>query len=184
MAVAQPDNQQIFEKIVELIFSNWTALQLAVDHSLAGLKTQEFYQNLYEEVINIFKVYKDQVEVSDLNENFLDFFSEIFNMDVEDDSPRQVGMLLVDAYKQTFIEGTGMQLYNNLLAKGKSNANKLSQVQGDDDDSDDDNDFDNDAMDTDEATTSQPQPTHHREPRSKRVVDEDGWETVTSRRRR
>ncbi|ORX79080.1 hypothetical protein BCR32DRAFT_328285 [Anaeromyces robustus] len=184
MAVANVNNQEIFEKIVELIFSNWTALQLAVDHSLAGLKTQEFYQNLYEEVLNIFSVYKDQVEVSDLNENFLDFFSEVFNMDVEDDSPRQVGMLLVEAYKKTFIEGTGMEVYNNLLAKGKSNANKLSQVQGDDD-SDDDNDFDNDdSMDTDEATTSQPQPSHQREPRSKKIIDEDGWETVTSRRRR
>ncbi|KAG4106778.1 hypothetical protein H8356DRAFT_922828 [Neocallimastix lanati (nom. inval.)] len=186
MATNQASNQEIFEKIVEVIFSNWTALQLAVDHSLAGLKTQEFYQNLFEEVINIFKVYKDQVEVSDLNENFLDFFSEIFNMDVEDDSPKQVGMLLVDAYKKTFIEGAGMEVLNTLLSKGKSNANKLSQVQGDDDDSsDEDNDVDNnDSMETDEGTTSQQQPAHHREPRSKRVVDEDGWETVTSRRRR
>ncbi|KAG4099588.1 hypothetical protein H8356DRAFT_1666031 [Neocallimastix lanati (nom. inval.)] len=128
MVVAQLSNQKIFEKIVEIIFSNWTALQLAVDHSLAGLKTHEYYQNLYEEVINIFNVYKDQVEVSDLNDNFVDFFSEIFNMDVEDGSPRQVGMLLVDAYKRTFIENTGMQVYNALIAKGKSNSSKLSKV--------------------------------------------------------
>jgi len=182
MAVAQVSNQEIFEKIVEHIFSNWTALQLAVEHSLGGLRTQEFYQNLYEEVLNIFNVYKDKVEVSDLNENFLEFFSEIFNMDVEDDSPRQVGMLLVEAYRKTFIEGTGMEVYNTLVSKGKSNSSKISKVEGDDSD-DDDSDIDNDdSMDTEEATTSQP--TYHREPRSKKVIDEDGWETVTSRRSR
>ncbi|KAI9102734.1 Pre-rRNA-processing protein TSR2-domain-containing protein [Phlyctochytrium arcticum] len=186
-AQQQQPSWELFTETVQLVFQQWTALQLALDHQMAGHGTTERAQELWEHTCEFFEKYTTAVMAHEIAENLKDFFDEIFNAELDDGSPEQIGETLVALYKEIMTEG---KVDRALAIKEQARGHPpIQSRQGNhDDSSDDDGDEGNDenptassesnqagqAMDVDNSNTSRPEP----------VIDEDGFELVQPRKRR
>ncbi|KAL3156417.1 hypothetical protein ABBQ38_000727 [Trebouxia sp. C0009 RCD-2024] len=88
-----------FEEGVNLLFSSWTALCLAIDNAWGGPGSRQKAEQLYQDVLCWFyghtEHYADDLEV-DLEACML----QDFNVELQDDSPRQVSIMLVSLHQE------------------------------------------------------------------------------------
>lgn len=190
-----------FKPIVDLVFNNWTALQLAVEHGM-GAPGGEKTAQLMSVYVARYCV-ENVVEREDLTELLEDLMDEEFETVCHDNSPKEVSSLLV-FFLGLLKEGRHDELRNHIEALPKSqkwlsqpiHESVPPQCHGnpDDDttssDEDDDNDYDNDDDDQDSQSVVESHgeaPTTSNQNNEPEPMDEDvepGWTVVRTRRRK
>ncbi|KAK9838512.1 hypothetical protein WJX81_004218 [Elliptochloris bilobata] len=180
-AAARP----LFEEGLALVLRRWTALSLAVEHGWGGpqstCKAEELFANLLEWFYTCKEHYADDLEVS-LEADM----AEAFNVELEDDSAREVAKELVGMHSE-LLRGDAARLERlRRSAPAASSASWREQVDldgtvlpagsgGSSSSSEGGSDGEGQRMDTD-AGPPTPQP-----PKGP-VVDTDGFELVQRRR--
>ena len=182
---------EILQRAIRAVFGEWTALHLAVENEWGGHDTRDKALALLQRVLDGLSgaapVYRDELEPV-LEAALLDEF----NVEAEDESPRQVAELLCKMHAEALAGGTATAaaVLERAAARGATtwvDAALPRPPRGADDSSDDDDDGDGEdgdgdgaAMDTDgggpsgEGRGRAPPP----------AVDDDGFQMVTRSRAR
>eukprot|EP00891_Asterochloris_glomerata_P000425 jgi/Astpho2/425/Aster-x0926 len=84
-----------FEEGVNLLFSRWTALCLAIDNEWGGRNSREKAEQIYNDVLHWFYNHKEHY-ADDLEVDLQDILLQDFNLEAQDDSCREVATVLVD----------------------------------------------------------------------------------------
>lgn len=156
--------QDKLSNAISIILSQWTALRIAIEHSLAPESSmQELSQLVYEFFMTEKQVYWDE-----LAGNFDEYFLETFNMELEDKSSDSISKHLCLLFSE-LKEGKEDE-YAKIVAAGKKNVAVCEK-----DESSDSEDEMDEAMEVDVEPLAGP---------SEPVIDEDGFELVQRRRRR
>ncbi|KAJ3047210.1 hypothetical protein HK097_000123 [Rhizophlyctis rosea] len=187
MTVAPPNhpNWDTFSAAITLTFIRWTALQICLDNQLAGRETAESLTTLHTHTLKFFRDFGTEVQAYELADNFTSYFDEVFDVDIEDGSPRQVGDALVKLYREVMIDGNTAgveELKVKVEMSGNAGA-RASVRQGGEDDEDDSEDEDENDGEVDspmEVDAGHSAPA----PRPEPVIDEDGFELVQKKGRR
>jgi len=82
-----------FRTIVEQIFNNWTGLQLAVEHSMAGPNSKQVAIQCVDYMTQ-YCLNEPNVQISDIQEALEDIMDEEFDTMCEDNSPSEIASLL------------------------------------------------------------------------------------------
>ncbi|KAJ3287553.1 hypothetical protein HK104_008538 [Borealophlyctis nickersoniae] len=181
-----PSRWAAFSDAVRLVFSRWTALQLALDHQMAGTATETCAKEMYDHTLSFFREHGTEVYPDELCDNYKGYFDEVFNAELEDGSPEQVGKALVSLYAEIMVQGK-MDGYEALKQKAASgrNAALASTVVGDDSSDDEDEEGggeDREAMEIDGGAGTAPASAAPSRPPP--VIDEDGFELVQPKKGR
>lgn len=83
-----------FKKVVEHIFNNWSALQLAVDHSMGGPNSKQIAVSTVDYLVN-YLTSENGFEVEDIEDVLEEIMDQEFNTVCEDDSIREVSSLML-----------------------------------------------------------------------------------------
>lgn len=83
-----------FKKVVEHIFNNWSALQLAVDHSMGGPNSKQIAVSTVDYLVN-YLTSENGIEVEDIEDVLEEIMDQEFNTVCEDDSIREVSSLML-----------------------------------------------------------------------------------------
>jgi Pre-rRNA-processing protein TSR2 len=82
-----------FKRAVELVFTNWTALQLAVEHGMGGHRSHAAAVHFTEYMTDVF-CKKANIEVEEVEDILMDVMDSEFNTVCEDESPVEVSQEL------------------------------------------------------------------------------------------
>lgn len=176
-----------FEEGVAIIFSQWTALVLAVENQWGGSESASKADYLIEDILEWF--YKKKEHYADeLEMELADALLEEFHVEVEDGSPSQVAKQLVELYAACLRnDASVLQQLRQRQATGAAASKKcvvdLDGAQMDDDSSSSDADSDDDEVDEDMGDAAAPAAVPLKVPQAP-VVDADGFELVQKRRGR
>ena len=177
-----------FTRAVHVVFGEWTCLKLAVENEFAGHKTREralaLLKRVLDGLLSTATVHRDELE--DLFEAAL---IDDFNIEAEDESPRQVAELLVTLHGEAKVGQTTTADFLLQRAAEKHQSSwvvvppppKTKTDSSDDDCSDSDDEAGGggrgaSAMDADDADGAAK--------RNEPEVDEDGFQMVPNRRGR
>ena len=167
--------------IIRSVFSRWTALQLAVSHSMGGLQTEE----KYEAFIDAFTQYlmrnaRPNISLSSLEQNIQEYLEEVmdeeFNTELDDGSSIELSKLIV-RYFQMIQEGKLAEVNQELQIQQATASSLQSSVRTKT------NDMESSSSESDDGEDEEmleEQPTQQTKPQSM-DVDEDGWTTVHRR---
>ncbi|KAI9265230.1 Pre-rRNA-processing protein TSR2-domain-containing protein [Phascolomyces articulosus] len=180
MAANHP-NKIAFEEGVNYIFKSWTALNLAVEQDWGGVDSAEKRDWMMQVIVDYFGSNGKKLDIEDIETILEQIMTDEFQILLEDDSAYLVAKHLVEVYHQC-IRGNFTEV-ERLKAKYQSRqpATASRQQNNDNEEEDDssgeegpeeDGDDDMD-MDEDEPRSSRPEPQ----------IDDDGFETVTYKRR-
>ncbi|CAF1200015.1 unnamed protein product [Adineta steineri] len=171
------------DPIIRSIFSRWTALQLAVSHSMGGSESESKYEafiNAFGEYLtrNIRNTPTISLHESDIQEYLDEILDEEFNTVLDDGSSYELAQLFV-RYIQLILQGklNDVQQELQLQQSMASSIQTSSRNENNDDDSStsDDSDDDDDDMIEEEEDEQQQQQQGKTQSMD---VDEDGWTTV------
>lgn len=170
----------LFYSCIQGLLKSWTALQLAVTHSFAGLHSNEKAQWLVGVLETFFNENSD-LEVFEVEEFLAEIMSNEFNLISEDDSTNKVCVALCNLYK----------LWSNgEHDKMKETIKKLPCVNlGDcipNNDEKSNNETETDETINELSIDEQNKSTlnHHSDKNSERnIPDEDGWVHVSHKKR-
>lgn len=123
-------NKLNFIEGVDLIFNDWTALNLAVQMEFAGEDTQEKARWLRKVIVDHFDAEGKKVEPEDLEDILLDVMVREFYINLEDFSEREIARLLFDLFREC-IRGE-VKLLNHLRMKAEARKGRdvISQSEG------------------------------------------------------
>lgn len=179
----------LFKEAASCVFDRWTALQLAIDHQMAGVSTRERSQELLEHLSDFFQQYGTEVMDHEIAENLKDFFDQVFNAELDDGSPEQIGKTMVRLYREVVVEGKTEEV-EAMKEKARQQHGRAAaaSVKANGDDSSDDEDGEDEStnaepMDVDEES----RPALQNEPQNRRpepIIDDDGFELVQSKKGR
>ena len=171
--------------IVQSVFSRWTALQLAVSHSMGGSESEVKYEAFIDAFTQfLVRNVRPALSVSSLEQDIQQYFDEVldeeFNTELDDGSSQELAQLFV-RYIQLIQQGKLADVQQELQAQQATAPAVHMSVRNDNGDdssssgsSTDDDDMREDDDEDDEATS--------REPKSQSMdVDEDGWVKVQRR---
>ncbi|RZB39504.1 pre-rRNA-processing protein TSR2 -like, partial [Asbolus verrucosus] len=82
-----------FKKVVEQIFNNWTALQLAVDHSMAGTDSKKIALEFINYMTQ-YCLYESAVDTDCIHEALDDIMDQEFDTICEDGSTKEIAKIL------------------------------------------------------------------------------------------
>ncbi|KAI9017105.1 hypothetical protein BC832DRAFT_536463 [Gaertneriomyces semiglobifer] len=127
----EAERLDLFTKVVHTVFKRWTALQLAIANANfpSGHRTQE----LAEHTLEFFSQHKTEVYPDEIAENLKDFFDEIFDVELEDGSPEQIGKSLVRMYREVVIDGNLEEARKLVQSAVATSSLAHSKVEKDDD---------------------------------------------------
>lgn len=172
----------ILVPIIRSVFSRWTALQLAVAHSMGGPDSEA----KYEAFIDAFGQYlirnaRPPISASSLEQDIQEYLDEIldeeFSTVLDDGSSQELAQLFVH-YIQLIQQGKLADVQQELLLQQAAAPAVQMSVRNENEDdssssSDDDDDNNNNEMREEQSTN---------ESKSQSMdVDEDGWRTVHRR---
>lgn len=115
-------NKLNFIEGVDLIFNDWTALNLAIQMEFAGEDTLEKARWLRKVIVDHFDAEGKNVEPEDLEDILLDIMAREFYINLEDFSEREISRLLFDLFREC-IRGE-VKLLNLLRMKAESRKGK------------------------------------------------------------
>ncbi|KAK9719670.1 Pre-rRNA-processing protein TSR2 [Popillia japonica] len=98
----------MFRQIVERIFSNWTALRLAVEHSMGGPNSKQVAICTIDYIIQ-YCTSENDLELEDIEDVLDDIMDQEFNTICEDNSIKEVSQLLYN-FLQLLKTGDTVQL--------------------------------------------------------------------------
>ncbi|KAJ3347892.1 FKBP12-associated protein [Kappamyces sp. JEL0680] len=145
-----------FTKGLDIIFKNWTALQLAADDLDKANELRDITLDHFKEL----SAQGDRVEVDSLEYNFYCWFEDEAECSVEDGSLLQVATDLVALHTQLMQGDTAMAL--RLMAAQPTNGTAATRVEGEQD-----SDLEPDAMQVEPVQSTAPS-------KPEPVIDEDG----------
>ncbi|KIY92516.1 hypothetical protein MNEG_15446 [Monoraphidium neglectum] len=187
------DRRPAFEEGVTAVFTQWTALCLAVENEWGGPLSVDKANQIIQDVLDWFYDKKEH-HADDLELELEDALVQDFNTECEDGSPKQVAATLVELHTQ-LLQGSTTLLEQIRSRQASGAAASKRQVvdfdgaeveggssSGEDDDGDEGMDEDNDAPAAVALSAQQQQQTQARE-KPQPVVDADGFEMVQGRRR-
>ena len=168
-------------RAVHHVFGEWTAISMAVENDWGGPSTRDKALSLLQrtlQALNTPVVHRDEVEA------FLeDTLVEDFNIEAEDESPRQVAEVLCKLHAEARAGSTttAALLAERAAAKGKSwvDAPLPPGRKRAGDSSDDESDDGEDDMDMEGGGGGRGEGSVRQEP----VVDDDGFQMVQTRSR-
>lgn len=168
--------------IIRSVFSRWTALQIAVTHSMGGSQSEAKYEAFIEAFAQyLIRNVRPSMSISSLGQDIQEYFDEVldeeFNTVIDDGSSQELSQLFL-RYIQLIQQGKLADVQQELqLQQASTPAVQLSVRNGNEDDSssdEDDDGEDNDNEMREEQSTN--------ESKSQSMdVDEDGWTTVHRR---
>ncbi|XP_023028422.1 pre-rRNA-processing protein TSR2 homolog [Leptinotarsa decemlineata] len=85
--------EQAFNKVIKHVFSNWTGLKLAVEHSMAGPNSKEVALRCLSQLED-YCLHNSDINEDDIQDFLDDIMDENFNTVFEDDSTRDIGVIL------------------------------------------------------------------------------------------
>ena len=177
--------------IIQSVFSRWTALQLAVAHSMGGSESEAKYHAF----IDAFAQYlnrniRPSLSISSMEQDIQEYLDEIldeeFNTILDDGSSQELAQLFL-RYMQLIHQGKLADVQQELQVQHANTTPALQMsvrnADGDDDDDDDesssddeeDNPIDNEMREEQE----QPSTSTSNESKSQAMdIDDEGWTTV------
>jgi pre-rRNA-processing protein TSR2 len=152
--------------IIRSVFSRWTALQLAVSHSMGGSESEA----KYEAFIDAFGEYLTKnvrvLNESDIQEYLDEILDEEFHTVLDDGSSYELGQLFV-RYIQLILQGKLNDIQQELQIQQSTISPIQMSIRNADDNSSSD-ESDDDTIDEEEE-----------KPKTQSMdIDEDGWTTV------
>ncbi|CDH48924.1 hypothetical protein RO3G_09801 [Lichtheimia corymbifera JMRC:FSU:9682] len=179
--MADHPNKVAFEQGLHYVLRSWTALNLAVEQDWGGVESADKRDWMNQVLVDYFGANGKKLDVDDIEQILAQIMADEFHCVLEDDSPYLVAKHLVEIYHQC-IHGNYQEV-ERLKQKYESRSNAVSSSRADgSSDDEDDNDVDNDqddddndddnAMDVDRSAPPEPE------------IDDDGFETVSYRKRR
>lgn len=170
--------------IVRSVFSRWTALQLAVNHSMGGPDSE----GKYEAFINALAQYlvrhvRPPLSVSSIEQEIQEYLEEVldeeFNTVLDDGSSAELAQMFV-RYVQLIQQGKLTDVQNELqLLQAATPAVQTSVRTKTEDGSSSSSDDDDDGDEGDAEMREEPSTTDSKS--QDMDVDEDGWTTVHRR---
>ncbi|KAF7273521.1 hypothetical protein GWI33_013764 [Rhynchophorus ferrugineus] len=85
--------EEPFTKIVTQIFNNWTALKLAVEHSMGGPDSKQAALDFRNYMVQ-YCLYEHNVDIEGIQDALEDILDQEFETICEDDSPKQIAHIL------------------------------------------------------------------------------------------
>ena len=170
--------------IIRSVFSRWTALQLAVDHSMGGPNSQAKYEAFIDAFgQHLIRNVRPTLSVSSMEQDLQEYLDEVldeeFNTVLDDGSSAELAQLfiryiqliqqgkLADVQQELQLQQATTAPAARMSVRNQTEGGESSSSEGEDDG---ENDFD---MREESATT---------ESKSQSMdVDEDGWTTVHRR---
>lgn len=113
--IAPPHLCEIFSKIVDQIFANWSALKLAVEHSQGGPNSQQVARDC-KNYVTEFCLSNNNIESENIQDVLDDLLDEEFDTICEDNSTKEIAMLLYN-FRQLALQNNVAEMelqYNNL----------------------------------------------------------------------
>ncbi|PHJ18968.1 pre-rrna-processing protein tsr2 [Cystoisospora suis] len=96
---SSPEKEEMFKRAVARVLSQWTLLNLAVEHGWGGRGPQRRRQELYEWIIQTFLT--SRVKSAWLASELSVKLEDLFHVIAEDESDIEVAELLVELYETT-----------------------------------------------------------------------------------
>ncbi|XP_066156767.1 pre-rRNA-processing protein TSR2 homolog [Euwallacea fornicatus] len=163
--------EEPFAKVVSQIFNNWTALRLAVDHSMGGPHSKQVAIDFINYMVQ-FCLSEPHVEAEHIQMAIEDILDEEFDTVCEDDSPKQISQLLYmflrllkdGKSEECEFEFQKLPVGDTMWSNEPSKMRPVKKVE---------NEFSSDDTDSDceEAKTATP-------------MEQDGWVEVKGRKKR
>jgi pre-rRNA-processing protein TSR2 len=168
--------------IIRSVFSKWTALQLAVTHSMGGPESEAKYEAFIQAFgRHLIQNVRPSLSISSMEQDIQEYLDEVldeeFNTELDDGSSHELAQLFI-RYIQLIHQGKLTDVQQELqLQNSTAPAIQMSVRNKNEDDlsssSSDDDENDNNEM-REESSTN--------ESKSQAMdVDEDGWTTVHRR---
>ncbi|WFC94400.1 rRNA accumulation- protein [Malassezia brasiliensis] len=179
---AAPTQQELqFARATYIILAMWPAMRQAVLEMWGGPESEEKRDFLLSHLCDEYGTGKGKLpDVDDLADLLENYLAEEYDCQLEDDSAALVALHVCNSYKAVFEEQHGTEFLKQLeeaFAKvSKSSVKNQTRELAEDDEAEDE-----DVSDAPATTRSAPRATA---PRPEPEIDEDGFETVVSRRRR
>ncbi|KAI8833739.1 hypothetical protein BC829DRAFT_448614 [Chytridium lagenaria] len=85
---------------MKLIFDRWTALQIVIDHQMAGTQTKPMVEAITTHTYDFFHQHGQNVEVDELEGNYTGYFEECFDLELQDGSASQVARSVVMLFRE------------------------------------------------------------------------------------
>ncbi|CAF0880361.1 unnamed protein product [Adineta steineri] len=170
--------------IIRSVFSRWTALQLAVSHSMGGPESEAKYEAFIEAFgQHLIRNIRPSLSISSMEQDIQEYLDEIldeeFNTVLDDGSSTELSQVFV-RYIQLIQQGKladvqqELQLQHSVTPAMQMSVRNKTEDDGSSSSSSDDNDDGDDDDMKEEPSTN--------EPKSQAMdVDEDGWTTVHRR---
>ncbi|KAI8898402.1 hypothetical protein BC833DRAFT_590028 [Globomyces pollinis-pini] len=174
----------LFSEAISMIFSKWTALQIAIDNCPYSHQTN-LQSDLLQLTVSFYKEFNGKIEPDELEKNFTAFIEDQLCCTVEDGSPLQVANDIVQLYKLIVVQ-CDLELFNRMKAEIQAKGNqaktlsKTIQDEGASDDSDWNESVMGDGdsvMGSEDMAVDPPKPTGP-------IIDDDGFELVQRKGRR
>ncbi|XP_044590534.1 uncharacterized protein LOC123269080 isoform X2 [Cotesia glomerata] len=89
------ETKQFFSNATQRLFSNWTALRMAVEH---GHGSQDNASELITYITN-FIYDNEDLSTDEVADELADYMSDEFNLSLEDDSEKQIASKLLELYQ-------------------------------------------------------------------------------------
>ncbi|CAF2632926.1 unnamed protein product [Rotaria sp. Silwood2] len=170
--------------IIRSVFSRWTALQLAVIHSMGGSETQAKYEAFIEAFGEYLTRNIRSSSMSTNENNIQEYLDEIldeeFNTVLDDGSSYELAQLFV-RYIDLILQGKlndvqqELQLQNSIVSPIQMSIRNENNNNNDDDDDDDSSSSESENDMIEEEIEIEKPKTHSMD------IDEDGWTTVHRR---
>lgn len=179
LALRHPESDLAFTQVLQSIFRQWTALELAIFHQWGGDTSGELAAHLLEEVKEFFYSSDEKIYKDDMSLLLEDFLESNFSTICEDGSPDELGELICTVYNQCGIGN--FDLANDIISKERMRSSMVSRSVGVEDQGDAMDSDDDDVEGDGEAALEEAVAEALEEvPR----VDADGWETVSKRKKK
>lgn len=175
--------------IIQSVFSRWTALQLAVAHSMGGPESDAKYQAFIDAFAQyLIRNVRPSVSSSSMEQDIQEYLDEIldeeFNTVLDDGSSQELAQLFL-RYIQWIHQGKLADVQQEIQAQQTTApAIHMSVRNANDDGSssssgeDEDDPIDNEMREEEEGESPQATSTSNESKSHAMDVDEDGWTTV------
>lgn len=178
----------VLNPIIRSVFSRWTALQIAVSHSMGGPETDAKYEAFIEAFSqHLARNIRPSISISSIEQDIQEYLDEIldeeFNTVLDDGSSQELTQVFI-RYIQLIQQGKLAEVQHEIQLQETTARPVQMSVRnkaGDDDSSSSDSGSDGDGNDDDNEMREE-QPTDNSESKTQSMdVDEDGWTTVHRR---
>lgn len=177
----------VLSPIIRSVFSRWTALQLAISHSMGGSETEAKYEAFIEAFSqHLVRNVRPSVSASSVEQDIQEYLDEIldeeFNTVLDDGSSLELAQLFI-RYIQMIQQGKLVEVQHEIQmqeAAARPVQMSIRNKEGDDASSSSGSESDGDDDDNEEMREEPSTSNSETKPQSM-DVDEDGWTTVHRR---